>query len=203
MFTGIVEEMGKVSSIDRHVKGARLKIDTPSIFEDVKLGDSISVNGCCLTIVNYRQNYAEFDVVEETLKLTNLKQFNVGDSINLERAVRPQDRIGGHFVQGHIDGTGELIHKERYSDESWWVTVKTLPSIMRYLILKGSIAVDGVSLTIAKLEEDSFSFAMIPHTAQVTTLGVKKKGDLLNLEVDLMAKYVERLIHPITLSSKG
>ncbi|MBS0272787.1 MAG: riboflavin synthase [Proteobacteria bacterium] len=203
MFTGIVEELGAIQAIDWHEQGARFSIQAALVLEDVKIGDSLSVNGCCLTVVNKQSNHWTCDVVQETLNRTNLKLLKVGDLVNLERAVCYQDRLGGHLVQGHIDETGKILDKHPLSDSSWWVTIHASPAIMRYIIYKGSIAVDGVSLTIADLKESSFSFAMIPHTAQITTLGFKQNGDEVNLEVDLMAKYVERFISPFLNERKS
>lgn len=196
MFTGIVEELGHIQSIEWHTQGARFHIQASLVLEDVKLGDSLSVNGCCLTVVKHEGKTWTCDVVQETLNRTNLKYLKVGDRVNLERSVRYQDRLGGHLVQGHIDETGQILHKKPLSDGSWWVTIAATPAILRYAVHKGSIAVDGVSLTIADLQKTNFSFAMIPHTAKVTTLGFKEIGDSVNLEVDLMAKYIERLVHP-------
>lgn len=204
MFTGIIEELGIIQAIEWPAKGARFYIQASIVLEDAKVGDSLSVNGCCLTIVNKQSNQWICDVVEETLNRTNLKYLKVGDHVNLERAVRYQDRLGGHLVQGHVDETGKILSKTLLPDSSWWIAISVSPTIMRYLVFKGSIAVDGVSLTIADLKEDSFSFAMIPHTARATTLGFKQIGENVNLEIDLMAKYVERLINPLqTNSSKG
>ena len=197
MFTGIVEELGTVQAIEWHTKGARFHIQASIVLEESKIGDSLSVNGCCLTIIDRQANHWTCDVVQETLNRTNLKYLKVGDRINLERAIRYQDRLGGHLVQGHIDETGKITSKTSLPDGSWWVTISANPAILRYLIFKGSIAVDGVSLTIADLTENAFSFAMIPHTAHVTTLGFKQQEEEVNLEVDLLAKYIERLIHPL------
>lgn len=200
MFTGIVEELGYIQAIEWHSQGARFHIRASYILEDLKKGDSICVNGCCLTAVDYTNSEWTCDVVEETLNRTHFKGLNIGDPVNLERAIRYQDRLGGHLVQGHVDSIGLLIDKELLQDNSYWVTISVPPSILRYLIDKGSIAIDGVSLTIAKLNKDSFSFAMIPHTAKITTLGIKQKGDAVNLEVDMMAKYIEHLIQPFNRS---
>lgn len=200
MFTGIIEELGVIEAIQWHAKGARFYIQAQMVLEDAKVGDSLSVNGCCLTIVNKQSNQWTCDVVQETLNRTNLKYLKKGNCVNLERAVRYQDRLGGHLVQGHIDETGKILSKHSLPDSSWWVTIAASPTVMRYVVFKGSIAVDGVSLTIADLTEDAFSFAMIPHTAQATTLGLKQGGEEVNLEVDLMAKYIERLIPAYTLS---
>lgn len=194
MFTGIVEEMGSIQAIEWHANGARFYIQASAILEDIQVGSSIAVNGCCLTVVDKQLHQWTCDVVQETLNCTNLKNLKIGDRINLERAVRYQDRVSGHLVQGHIDETGKISNKQPLPDGSWWITITASPTIMRYLVYKGSIAVDGVSLTVADLKEDSFSFAMIPHTSQVTTLGFKQNGDEVNLEVDLMAKYVEKFV---------
>jgi riboflavin synthase len=198
MFTGIVEELGKVKAIEWHSKGARFDIFASLVCEDVKVGDSLSVNGCCLTVIDTQFQQWTCDVVQETLNKTNLKYLKVGDRVNLERAVRYQERLGGHLVQGHIDDTGRILNKDPLPDGSWWVTIGALPKILRYVVIKGSITVDGISLTIADLGESFFSFAMIPHTDKMTTLGFKQKGDHVNLEVDFMAKYVERLILPFS-----
>jgi riboflavin synthase len=196
VFTGIIEELGTVQGIDWHKQGARFYIQASTVLEDVRIGDSLSVNGCCLTVINRQSAQWTCDVVQETLNRTNLRLLKIGDRINLERAVRYQDRLGGHLVQGHIDETGKILNKHPLSDGSWWITIAASPNIMRYVIYKGSIAVDGVSLTIADLQDTSFSFAMIPHTAQMTTLGFKQSGDEVNLEVDLIAKYVEHFVYP-------
>ncbi|WP_068469435.1 riboflavin synthase [Candidatus Protochlamydia phocaeensis] len=201
MFTGIVEELGKIASIEWKTSGARFHISAHRVLEDAKIGDSISVNGCCLTLVDFSSQGWYCDVVQETLDRTNFRLLKEGDSVNLERAIRYQDRLGGHLVQGHIDDVGTIKNKQALSDGSWQVTIQLSPDLMKYLVYKGSIAVDGVSLTIATLGEKDFSFAMIPHTAQVTTLGIKKPGELVNLEVDLMAKYIERLLVPFQFKS--
>lgn len=202
MFTGIVEELGIIQTIEWHTQGARFYIQATIVLEDVQAGDSLSVNGCCLTVISRQSTQWACDAVQETLNRTNLNLLKVGDRVNLERAVRYQDRLGGHLVQGHIDETGKILNKHSLSDGSWWVTIAASPTIMRYVIYKGSIAVDGVSLTIADLQETSFSFAMIPHTAQATTLGFKQSGDEVNLEVDLIAKYVERFTCPFLIQRK-
>lgn len=196
MFTGIVEELGDIQAIEKHAQGARFHIGAMLVLEGVKIGDSLSVDGCCLTVIKHKSNVWTCDVVQETLDRTTLKFLQVGDRVNLERSVRLQDRLGGHLVQGHIDETGEVLSKQLLTDGSWWVTIRPSTPFLRYAVCKGSITVDGVSLTIAGLQETSFSFAMIPHTAQNTTLGFKQAGDLVNLEADIMAKYVERFMQP-------
>ncbi len=196
MFTGIIEEMGVIKAIDWLVQGARFQIEASLILQDMSIGDSICVNGCCLTVVSHQKQVWVCDVVQETLDRTHFKQSKIGNRVNLERAVRYQDRLGGHLVQGHIDGTGNSLSKVASQNGSWWITIATPPAILRYVIHKGSIAVDGVSLTVAEVKENTFSFAMIPHTAQITTLGFKQVGEPVNLEVDIMAKYIERFIYP-------
>ena len=196
MFTGIVEELGSLHHIEKFSQGSRLSIQASKVLEDVKIGDSLSVNGCCLTVVDFQSSYWLCDVVEETLNKTHFHDFSIGDPVNLERAMRYQDRIGGHLVQGHIDETGSILDKILLSDNSWWVSIQASPQILRYVILKGCIAVDGVSLTVAEVGPSHFAFAMIPHTAQMTTLGIKEKGRKVNLEVDFMAKYIERFTSP-------
>ncbi len=200
MFTGIVEELGVIQAIDWHAQGARFSIQASQVLQDAKIGDSICVNGCCLTLVKQDGQIWCCDAVQETLERTHFKHFRIGDRVNLERAVRYQDRLGGHLVQGHIDETGTILTKKALTDSSWWVSIAASPTILRYVVLKGSIAVDGVSLTVADVTATSFSFAMIPHTAQMTTLGFKQEGELVNLEVDLMAKYIERLVHPFIVN---
>lgn len=196
MFTGLVEKMGLVQSFHKNATGARLIIEADDILADASIGDSISVNGCCLTIVNFKNNQFTVDAVEETLKRTNLGDLNSNDHVNLERSLKFDARLGGHLVQGHIDGVGTITSKQLLPDNSWVVTISVPHSIAHYFIEKGSIAVDGVSLTIFDIADDKFSFALIPHTAKMTTLGFKNKGAKVNIEIDLIAKYVERLIDP-------
>ncbi|HVW32540.1 MAG TPA: riboflavin synthase, partial [Acidimicrobiia bacterium] len=194
MFTGIVEELGTVRAVTPNATGARLEIEASTVLEDVALGASIAVNGCCLTAVAFEAGWWAADAVEETLRRTCLGALRAGDRVNLERPVRLADRLGGHIVQGHVDGVGRIADKEPLADGSTRVTVAADEAILRYVVEKGSITVDGASLTVAAVGEKSFEFAMIPHTATVTTLGIKGPGDLVNLEVDLVAKYVERLM---------
>jgi riboflavin synthase len=184
MFTGIVEELGQLESLD----DGRLRIAARRVIEDVVIGESIAVNGCCLTVVAFGDGWWEADVSDETISRTSLASLAAGDGVNLERAVRASDRLGGHVVQGHVDGVGEIV--EPVPD----LRVRVPDSLLRYLVEKGSVTVDGVSLTIVEPLDDGFTVAIIPHTADVTTLGAKQPGDLVNLEVDVMAKYVERLV---------
>jgi riboflavin synthase len=184
MFTGIVEELGRLESLD----GGRLRIAATRVIDDVAIGDSIAVNGCCLTVVAFGDGWWEADVSDETISRTSLAGLQPDDGINLERAVKVSDRLGGHIVQGHVDGVGEVI--EPVPD----LRVRVPQGMTRYLVEKGSVTVDGVSLTVVAALDDGFTVAIIPHTADVTTLGAKRPGDLVNLEVDVMAKYVEKLV---------
>jgi riboflavin synthase len=186
VFTGIVEELGTVVSRE----GPRLRIGASTVLEDVTLGASIAVNGCCLTVVGWdaTDGWWEADVVDETYARTALGALAPGHRVNLERPVRLSDRLGGHLVQGHVDGVGEI--QTAAPD----LRVRTEPELLRYVVEKGSITVDGISLTVVDAGRESFSVAVIPHTMEVTTLGHKGPGDLVNLEVDVTAKYVERLL---------
>jgi riboflavin synthase len=195
MFTGIVEELGSVRAVAPRAGGARLEIAASvGLLEDARLGDSIAVNGCCLTVVERGDDWWAADAVEETLRRTCLGQLRPGDPVNLERPVRLSDRLGGHLVQGHVDAVGCIGARDIGPDGSASLKVETPGSLLRYMVEKGSVAVDGVSLTIVQVEPDGFSVALIPHTLAVTTLGRKPIGGAVNLEVDLVAKYVERLL---------
>ena len=194
MFTGLVEELGTVRAVVPNATGSRLEIEAGTVLEDAGLGASIAVDGCCLTVVELGGGWWAADAVEETLRRTCLGALAAGDRVNLERPVRLSDRLGGHIVQGHVDGVGEIADKEPLADGSTRVAVAVDAAVLRYVVEQGSIAVDGVSLTVAGVGEKSFEFALIPHTATVTTLGIKGPGDPVNLEVDLVAKYVERLM---------
>jgi riboflavin synthase len=184
MFTGIVEEMGTVRSRD----GGRFTFAASVVIEDAKIGDSIAVNGCCLTVVEIGPGWWAADAVDETLSRTNLGDLQPGDPVNLERPVRVTDRLGGHIVQGHVDAVGEVVAPAPN------LRVRMPGDLSRYVVEKGSITVDGCSLTVVDALDDGFTVAIIPHTADVTVLGRKKPGDRVNLEVDLVAKYVERLV---------
>ena len=197
MFTGLVETMGHVHALEPRTAGIRLVIDAPAIAEGIQIGDSIANNGCCLTVVQIHETLLGFDAGPETLACTNLGQKQVGDNINLERSVCLGDRLGGHLVTGHVDGLGELIKRE---DEEDWSTFwfKTPPNLSRQMASKGSITVDGISLTLVDVTATQFSVALIPHTLEVTTLGNLQVGDQVNLETDLLAKYVERQMTAIS-----
>ncbi|WP_436796170.1 riboflavin synthase [Actinospongicola halichondriae] len=192
MFTGIVEELGTVVSFEQNV----LRIAATTVLDDAELGASIAVNGCCLTVIGFEvgdtgsgtPGWWEADVSHETLRRTNLGDLTTEAPVNLERPVRAQDRLGGHIVQGHVDAVGEIV--ESVPD----LRVRMPPDLLKYVVVKGSITVDGVSLTIVDVLDDGFTVAVIPHTAEVTTLGSKGPGDPVNLEVDVTVKYVERLL---------
>ncbi len=193
MFTGIVEELGTLRRIERGAVSAKLHIGARRVLEDVSLGDSIAVNGVCLTVVDFSREQFSADVMAETLAKTNLGSLRPGDRVNLERALRLGDRLGGHLVSGHIDGVGTIVGREPYGIAVVF-TIKAPPEVMRYVVKKGSIAIDGISLTVVDHESDGFCVSIIPHTAQLTTLGFKKVGDSVNLESDMIAKYVERMM---------
>jgi riboflavin synthase len=194
MFTGIVEERGRVRSITSNEGGARLVVDARTVIEDAGLGDSIAVNGCCLTVVELGEGWFAADAVTETLTRTAIGELVEGDPVNLERPLRLADRLGGHLVQGHVDGVGTVTGREPLPDGSTLVEVAAPPSVLRYIVEKGSITVDGISLTVTHVDGGSFAFAAIPHTLAVTTLGDRGVGAAVNLEVDMVAKYVERFV---------
>ncbi len=196
MFTGIVEELGRVEEVVPSGGGVRLRIAAKLVTEDAELGASIAVNGCCLTVVDHGPESWEADAVPETLARTTLGALRAGDPVNLERPVRLQDRLGGHLVQGHVDGVGALVDARPLPDGSTAMRFSAPASVLRYVVEKGSIAVDGISLTVAEVGHDGFGVAVIPHTLSVTTLGTRAVGDGVNLEVDVLAKYVERLMAP-------
>ena len=196
MFTGIIEELGTVESLDLlDGDAARLTLRGPKVTEDAGNGDSIAVNGCCLTVVEYGDGVFTADVMRETLQRTSLGGLDKGSPVNLERAVTAHARLGGHIVQGHVDGTGSIV--SRTPGEHWEdVRISAAPAILKYVAEKGSIAVDGVSLTVTDVDDASgtFGISLIPTTLELTVLGRNKVGDTVNLEVDVIAKYVERLL---------
>ncbi|HLG00412.1 MAG TPA: riboflavin synthase [Acidimicrobiia bacterium] len=200
MFTGIVEELATVRSVDARSDGARIVIESPTIAEDLAIGGSVAVNGCCLTAVEIGAGWFAADVVAETLGRTSLGRLEPGDAVNLERPMAATGRLDGHLVQGHVDATGVISRKAPGPDGSFELDVSAPAAVTRYLVEKGSVAVDGVSLTVAAVTREGFRVAVIPHTAQVTTLGSKGEGDPVNLEVDVIAKYVERLVAPFEQS---
>jgi len=194
MFTGLVEALATVVELQPDPPGVRLTIEVPASIDDVKIGDSIALNGCCLTVVEANRSRLSFQAGDETLRRTNLGRLKPGSKLNIERSLRFGDRLGGHFVTGHIDGLGTLDSR---ADEGDWSTFwfRAPADLMRQMASKGSIAVDGVSLTLVNVGLDRFSVALIPHTLATTTLGGLKHGDTINLETDVLAKYVERQIN--------
>jgi riboflavin synthase len=195
MFTGIVEETGRVAAFTQGPDSWRLQVAASLVTSDVKLGDSIAVNGCCLTVTKADAGHLWFDVLEETRRLTSFSQLATGSLVNLERSLRADTRLGGHFVSGHIDLPGRIeIFEARGKDH--YLKVHAPGGFARYLVYKGSVAIDGISLTVAEVAGDSFAVWLIPHTLAVTNLRSKKAGDVVNLEFDLLAKYVEKLHAP-------
>lgn len=194
MFTGIIEEKGMISRIMKTASQAILTIKAKKVMEDIHIGDSIAVNGICLTVTFFSANEFQADVMHETLDRTSLKMLKPGSSVNLERAMAAGGRFGGHMVSGHIDGTGRITDIKEDSLAIWY-TIETSPEILHYIVEKGSIAIDGISLTVAKVTQTTFAVSTIPHTRVVTTLGERKAGDLVNLENDIVGKYVEKFIY--------
>ena len=195
MFTGIVEELGSVVAVEPDGDGVRLSVRGPVVTSDAGHGDSIAVNGVCLTVVTNEDGVFTADVIRETLDRSSLGSLGPGSAVNLERAVRVNDRLGGHLVQGHVDGVGTIVAIE--PGDRWTVVRATLPdALARYVVEKGSITVDGVSLTVSAVGPETFEVSLIPTTLGLTTLGVRRVGDAVNLEVDIVAKYVEKLLEP-------
>lgn len=193
MFTGIVEEVGEIINVKKGQKSAELTIKGNVVTTDSKVGDSIAVNGVCLTATTISGNVFTADVMAETMRRSSLGSLSKGSKVNLERAMAADGRFGGHIVSGHIDGTGTIKSLER-EDNAVWVTIAADKKIMKYIIEKGSITIDGISLTVAKVKEDTFSVSIIPHTAKETILLTKRENDIVNLENDVIGKYVERLL---------
>ena len=194
MFTGIIEELGTVKNLVKGAAGARIVITTKVVTEDAREGDSIAVNGVCLTALNIAKDSFAADVSEETLRRSTIGDLRVGSKVNLERAVTPQTRLGGHIVQGHVDATGKFLGAAQ-SGDFWTVRIGFPLEIAQYLVFKGSVSVEGISLTIANLTEDYFEIAVIPKTWELTNLHDLKNGDAVNLEADVIAKYVERILN--------
>jgi riboflavin synthase len=193
MFTGIVEELGEVRTVAVQGDSAKLSVTASVVLRDVRLGDSIAVNGICLTVTSFSAREFIADVMPETLRKTNLGRLQSGDAVNLERALAFGGRLGGHLVSGHVDGVG-MITEKRIEGNAVVFRFSAPPEVLHYIIPKGSIAVDGISLTVADVAAETFSVSIIPHTASLTTLGNKKKGDPVNLENDMIGKYVARLL---------
>ncbi len=193
MFTGIIEELGSIESVKRHEPGSRITIAARIVTSDIEAGDSVSVNGVCLTAVDVSDGSFAADVSPETLERTTLGNLHAGSPVNLERAVTPATRLGGHLVQGHVDGRGTLISAKSEGD-FWTVRISFPPDLARYFVHKGSVTVEGISLTIAALADDNFDIAVIPKTWEMTNFSLLNPGDSVNLEADIIAKYVERML---------
>lgn len=193
MFTGLVEELGKVKTVARGTLSVRLTVSARAITGDVKLGDSIAVNGTCLTVVDFGDSWFTADVMPETVDRTALAGLRAGDTVNLERTLRVGDRLAGHIVNGHVDGVG-VIRAKQQRDNAVVIRIEASPDVLRYIVKKGSVAIDGISLTVVEVGDNWFTVSLIPHTASVTTLGIKGPGDPVNLENDIIGKYVEKLM---------
>lgn len=193
MFTGIIEEIGTVKQLIQNDVSYKLTVQCEKVLEGTKIGDSICTNGICLTVVGIHGSSFDTDVMPETVRRTNFAQFREGSRVNLERALTLSSRLGGHIVSGHIDGTGTITSMQK-EDNAVWITVNTGPELLKYMIEKGSIAIDGVSLTLAYVDDICFKVSIIPHTGEETILLKKQPGDLVNLECDLIGKYVEKLL---------
>lgn len=193
MFTGIIEEVGTVKEIIRGSMSVKFNIKCLKILDDIKVGDSIAVNGVCLTVVNLGKEWFSADVMPETVRKTGLGKLKLSDRVNLERALKLSDRLGGHIVTGHIDGTGTIVGI-CIEDNAIWLTIKAPKNIIKYIIMKGSVALDGTSLTVAYVDDRYFKVSIIPLTASATVLGTKKVGDSVNIECDIIGKYVEKLL---------
>lgn len=193
MFTGIIEEIGEIQNIKKGQKSSKLVIKANEVLKDTKIGDSICTNGVCLTVTNMTYKSFEADVMAETLRKSNLGDLKPLDKVNLERALSVQSRLGGHIVSGHIDGVGNIVSFVK-EDNAVWITIKAPSEILKYIVLKGSIAIDGVSLTVTYVDDDVFKVSIIPHTGEETILLKKKIGETVNLECDLIGKYVEKFL---------
>ena len=197
VFTGIIEELGTVKGVRRQSEGMRLSVSAKVVMDGMKTGDSIAVNGACLTVTEFDNTSFTADVSGETVKRTTLEKLRPGDKVNLERPMKLSDRLGGHLVSGHIDGIGVIRGVERRGGMSVF-TFEVQKEIQQYLIQKGSIAIDGISLTVNEVNGNRYTVTVIPHTAEMTTLGFKKTGDIVNLEADMIGKYVEKFIRTRT-----
>ncbi|MBZ5579482.1 MAG: riboflavin synthase [Acidobacteriia bacterium] len=201
MFTGIIEELGTVASIQSRVTGSRLSVRCATVMEDLREGASIAVNGVCLTAVDLGPDTFSADLAPETLRRSNLGDLRPGSRVNLERPLAPTGRLSGHIVQGHVDGAGELLGLEALGDENWWLRVRIPSALDAFLVYKGSVAIDGISLTIAALEGDVLSVTIIPHTYRNTTLGGYRPGAHVNIECDILAKHVEKLLRKLDVKT--
>jgi riboflavin synthase len=197
MFTGIIEELGTVAAMESRATGARIMVRCATVLSDAGEGASIAVNGVCLTALDLRADSFAADVARETLRRTNLGALRAGSRVNLERPLAPTGRLSGHIVQGHVDGTAEFLSLDALGDENWWLRVRVPAELDPFLVFKGSVAIDGISLTIAALEGDVLSVTIIPHTFRNTTLGGYKQGARVNIECDILAKHVEKLLRKL------
>ncbi len=203
MFTGIVEEVGKVVNLRSLSAGARVEVAASKVLADLELGGSIAVNGCCLTATSFDAQSFSADLSPETLEKTNLGRLGSGAAVNLERPLSPQGRLSGHFVLGHVDGVGELVALEQVGDGNWRLQVRAPQELAHYLVYKGSVALDGISLTIASLSANVIEVAVIPHTYEQTHLSQRKAGDPLSVECDMIAKHVDKLLSRVSAPPKG
>jgi riboflavin synthase len=194
MFTGIVEELGEVELLELRQAGARLRVRCATVVSDAAPGASIAVNGVCLSAVDVQPHSFSADLAPETLRRSALGDLRSGSVVNLERPLSPSGRLGGHIVQGHVDGTGELMSLDALGDGNWWLRVRVPPELDRYLVFKGSVALDGISLTVAGIQGGVLSVTIIPHTYENTNLKQRRPGDRVNIECDVLAKYVEKLV---------
>jgi riboflavin synthase len=193
MFTGLVECTGEVVSLERQGLGARLRVEAGALLDDLRIGDSVAVNGCCLTVTEISGAVTAFDLLAETLARTSLNDVSTGVPVNLERAMRADGRLGGHFVQGHIDGTCEILRLQPVGADHR-LEISLPPEFAQYIVYKGSVCIDGISLTVAEVGDESFTLWIIPHTMAATNLRIRRAGDAVNVEFDLLAKYLERLV---------
>ena len=201
MFTGIIEEVGQIVSVKRGQVSSRLKVKGSKIFEDIHLGDSIAVNGVCLTATTIDGDTFEADVMAETMNWSSLGLLQPGSRVNLERAMPADGRFGGHIVAGHVDGTGTIVKIEK-DETAVWYRIEAAPEVLRYIVEKGSITIDGISLTVATVSDTDFQVSIIPHTQANTVLSDRKTGDVVNLETDIIGKYVEKLLQPQKIPEK-
>jgi riboflavin synthase len=201
MFTGIIEELGTVEALETQPAGARLRVRCAAVMADMTIGASIAVNGVCLTAVDRRPDSFSADLAPETLRLTNLGDLRAGSRVNLERPLSPTGRLSGHIVQGHVDGAGEFLSFEALGEDNWWLRIRVPAELDPFLVYKGSIAIDGISLTIAALEGDALSVTILPHTYRNTTLGLYRPGARVNIECDILAKHVEKLLRKLDVKT--
>jgi riboflavin synthase len=201
MFTGIIEELGTVEALETRPAGARLKVRCAAVLPDMTIGASIAVNGVCLTAVDRRPDSFSADLAPETLRLSNLGDLRAGSRVNLERPLSPTGRLSGHIVQGHVDSTGEFLSLEALGEDNWWLRIRVPPKLDPFLVYKGSVAIDGISLTIAALEGDALSVTIIPHTYRNTTLATYSPGARVNIECDILAKHVEKLLRKLDVKT--